>query len=151
MPTASPVSRNALDSVVNNLRALKARLCLGLPVIGLIVAQLVGTVQESDEFAVSLTASLGGGDHHTTTLLVLFSAVAAALALGVAGVLLAQVSRITAVVLVAAHLVAVTVLWGELGGTANSDEFHPVLGYWALALAGLWALIGALTAGEHSD
>lgn len=139
------------DELVNDVRALKARLCLGLPIIGVVMAQLVATVSVQDDPGVPLSASIGPGDHPSATLVTILAAVAVVVALAAAALQLSRAARIAAIVLAVAYLVATTVLWLRLGGTAEPYDTHPIMGYLALPTAGLWALIGAGSAGRYAD
>lgn len=147
---ANPVSRTVHEQLVNDVRALKARLCLGLPIIGLAVAQLVATVGESQDRSLTLSASLAGAEHPNVTIAVLITAAVLMAGLALAALQLSPVTRIAAIVLACVHGILTIVLWFALGG-ADSYQVHAVLGYGALPSAALWALIGAVTSGRFAD
>lgn len=59
MVTADPVSRTLHDRLAQEVRALKAQLTVGLPILGIVLAGLVPTVRDGKDPAVALSATIG--------------------------------------------------------------------------------------------
>lgn len=151
MKPTTPVSRTEHDRLSNSVRQLKARLCLGLPILGLTLAQLVPTAQHgSSEVPVSELLTLYR--YRFAAALVLISAAATIASLAWAALVSSQGARIAAVALAVLNGVATVVLWARLRPSPPYlDDFEPMVGYFVLPVAAVWAAIGAGVAREYVD
>ena len=150
MVAATPLSRAEYDRLVGGLRQVKARLCLGLPIIGLTLAQLVPVAQSRDA-ETSVVGLLGYYDYRTAAGWVLISAVATIVLLGWSALQSSRISRGAAIVLALLNGVASVVLWGRLTTYDVAPDFDATIGYLVLPAVAIWAVIGAGLAGQYAD
>ena len=150
MVAATPLSRAEYDRLVGGLRQVKARLCLGLPIIGLTLAQLVPVARHGDT-QVSVCGLLSYYDYETAARWALISAAATMVLLGWSALQSSRVSRGVAIVLALLNAAASVVLWTRLTDYGATPDFDAMIGYLIVPAVAIWAVIGGGIAGQYAD